>query len=170
MSHNPIVYRERGKSVLAQTALEHQLFHQNGAMKKAFEHAVQRPRYYSIVAAVCAERMIGVCLIDQHNNINCYVKPAYRRRGIGSALVERTRIQWMQRTQREECQLTSYAGHNATGSLTFWRHNAVLNINDQTQLSKKDVKALGTPGVNFQAYLLERTRKKHERLKRMVAR
>lgn len=165
-----IVYRERGKAALAQMALEHQLFHQNGVMKKAFEHAAQKPRHYSIVAAMCAERMIGVCLIDQHNNINCYVKPAYRRRGIGSILVERARRQWMQRTQREECQLTSYAGLNTEASLEFWRRNVVLNINDQTGLSKEDVKMLGTPGVKFQAYLLERNRKKYARLKDMVER
>lgn len=165
MSQFPIIYMERGKKKMAQMALEQQLFHQNGVLKKAFEDAAQYPQNYSIVAAICAERMIGVCLIDRHNNINCFVKPSHRRRGIGSALVKRARNQWMQRTQREECQLTSYAGHNAKGSLKFWQQNAVLNINDQTGLSDQDVKMMTTQGVNFQMYLLERNRKKYEYLK-----
>lgn len=165
MSRFPIVYLTRGKRKMAQMALQQGLFHQRGVMKEAFERAMKYPHEYSIIAAVCNDKMIGVCLIDRHTNINCFVKPSYRRRGLGSDLVERARSQWVQRTHREECELTSYHGHNIQGSLAFWRRNAVLNINDQTGLSKKDVKMLNTPGVNFQAYLLERNRKKYKRLK-----
>ena len=168
MSKSPIVYVQRGKAALAQMALEQGLFHQRGVMKDAFAHAAQHPRNYCIVAAMHAQRMIGVCLIDPHNNINCFVKPSYRRRGLGSALVERARSQWMERTGREECELTSYHGHNVKESLAFWRQNAVLNINDQTGLSKEDVKIMSNPDVNFQAYLLERNRKKYQRLKEQM--
>lgn len=170
MSQVSIVYLERGKRKMAQMALDQKMFHHRGVMKKVFERALIYPQDYSIVAAVCNEKMIGVCVIDRHTNINCFVKPSYRRRGLGSALVERARAQWTRRTRREECELTSYAGHNSKGSLAFWRKNVVLNINDQTGLSNKDLKMLKTPGVNFQAYLLERNRKKYERLKITIER
>lgn len=172
MSRFPIAYIERGKARMAQMALEQQLFHKRGVLREAFEHAQQQPQHYSIVAAVCHNRMIGVCLIDRYNNINCFVKRSHRRRGIGSFLVEKARQQWMRRTHKEECELTSYSGHDPKGSLKFWRRNAVLNINDRTEmrLKKKDLEVMVQTGVDFQWYLLEHNRQKYVRLKQMAQR
>lgn len=110
----------------AKLALEYKLYMKNGQLKSWYERVIEdKERNFDIAIAFDNEVPIGIIMIEDREDVNIYIKYAYRRQGIASRLLRHMAL------HRKIYRRNLKAGYGVEGSQKFWKAQDVYPFNKQ---------------------------------------
>ena len=110
----------------AKLGLEHKLYMKNGQLKSWYERVIDdKERNFDIAIAFDNEVPIGIIMIEDREDVNIYIKYAYRRQGIASRLLRHMAL------HRKIYRRNLKAGYGVEGSQKFWKAQDVYPFNKQ---------------------------------------
>lgn len=145
---------------LAHLALQNHLYVPDGSLAAQLADAVADDTNVHMAIAQADGRFVGVGIIDSLDMIAVYVIPEYRRRLIGTRLVEIVRAKW----GKHNSDLTADYGDSVRISNAFWDQLRVVRIDDVHELSTEQQHAIATNARTIHEVLQENRQHQWQRL------
>lgn len=112
----------------AKLGLSHKLYMRNGQLKSWYERVIEdKERNFDIAIAFDGELPIGIIMIEDREDVNIYIKYAYRRQGVASRLLRHMAL------HRQIYRRNLKAGYGVDGSQKFWKNQDVYPFNDKEE-------------------------------------
>lgn len=112
----------------AKIGLSSKLYMRNGQLKSWYERVIQdKDRNFDIAIAFDNDVPIGIVMIEDREDVNIYIKYAYRRQGIASKLLRHMAL------HRQILRKNLKAGWGVEGSQKFWKNQEVYPFNKKEE-------------------------------------